>query len=127
MSVSADYLTYVTDQLSGFARIGTRRMFGAVGLYADDVFFGLIADDVLYLKVDDTNREDYVVRGGGPFRPYADEPGFSMSYFAVPAEVLEDADELKQWARKALEIAAGASLAKQRKRSSARAKRAKKK
>ena len=112
MSVSRDYLDYVVDQLAPFAQVVTRRMFGAVGLYAQELFFGLIDDDSLYLKVDDTNRADYTTRGCEPFRPFADVA--SMSYFRVPADVLEDADELAQWARKSLQVAAAAAAARPR-------------
>ncbi|MGH8178407.1 MAG: TfoX/Sxy family protein [Steroidobacter sp.] len=102
MAVSADYVAYVIDQLAPFARVRSRRMFGGVGLYADDVFFGLIAEDTLYFKVDESNRTDYLSRGCAPFRPFADDPDtYSMSYFEAPADVLEDPDELKLWARKA--------------------------
>ena len=38
-------------------------MFGGVGLYHADLFFGIIARDVLYLKVDDVNRPDYEAAG----------------------------------------------------------------
>lgn len=107
MSVSADYLAYVIDQFAPFAKVIPRRMFGGVGLYADGLFFGLIDDDTLYLKVDDTNRDDYVLRGCEPFRPFADDPdAYSMSYFRLPEDVLEDPDTLKVWARKAVAVAA---------------------
>ena len=36
------------------ARSRSKRMFGGVGLYAGDLFFALIAGDVLYLKADDS-------------------------------------------------------------------------
>jgi DNA transformation protein and related proteins len=106
MSVSRDYLEYVVDQLASFAVVA-RRMFGGVGLYSQELFFGLIDDDTLYLKVDDTNRDDYTSRGCEPFRPFADVA--SMSYFRVPPDVLEDADELAAWARKSLHVAAAAA------------------
>jgi DNA transformation protein and related proteins len=102
MPVSADYQAYVIDQLAGLARVRSRRMFGGVGLYANDVFFGLIDDDTLYFKVDDSNRGDYVARGSAAFRPFPDEPTYSMSYFQVPAEILEEPEVLVQWARKAV-------------------------
>jgi DNA transformation protein and related proteins len=113
MSVSADFLTYVLDQLKPFGRVVTRRMFGGVGLYSDELFFGLLDDDTIYLKVDDTNRGDYVARGCKPFRPLTDDPdAYSMSYFEVPADVLEDPDDLKIWARKSLSVAAAAAAVK---------------
>jgi len=34
-------------------------MFGGVGIYCGDLFFGLIDDDTLYFKVDDSNRSDF--------------------------------------------------------------------
>jgi len=105
MAVSHDYLQYVLEQLSGLGRITSRRMFGAVGLYCDDLFFGLISRDTLYFKVDDTNRADYLARRMGQFRPYVDKPEFSMAYFEVPAEVLEDGEECVAWARRSVSVA----------------------
>lgn len=126
MSVSADYLTYVVDQLSSFARITSRRMFGGVGLYADELFFALIADDCLYFKADDSNRADYTSLGARPFVPFPDDPkSISMSYYQVPAEILEDPDELAVWARKAQRVAAAAAAAKVARKTTGRKKRAK--
>ena len=87
MSVRADFLAYVLDQLAQLGDVSSRRMFGGVGLYCDEFFFGLIADDVLYLRVDDSNRTDYTTRGAAQFRPYADRPHLSMSYYEPPADV----------------------------------------
>ena len=62
-------------------------MFGGAGLYHDGLFFGLIDDDALYLKVDDSNRIDFEARGKGPFRPFPDRPEAVMNYYEVPGEV----------------------------------------
>jgi DNA transformation protein and related proteins len=105
MTLSADYLQYVLDQLAGLDHVSSRRMFGGAGLYCDELFFGLISDDTLYLRVDASNRADYTARGAGPFRPYADRPELSMSYFEAPAEVLEDARQLAEWARRSVAVA----------------------
>ncbi len=108
MAVSNDYLAYVLDQLAGLGAVSSRRMFGGAGLYCDEYFFGLIADDVLYLRVDDSNRKDYTARGMAQFKPYADRPHLSMSYYEAPAEVLEDAQELVRWARRSVSVAMAA-------------------
>jgi DNA transformation protein len=105
MAVSSDFLAYVLDQLAGLGVVSSRRMFGGAGLYCDEFFFGLIAQDVLYLRVDDSNRADYTTRGMGPFRPYADRPQLSMSYYEVPADVLENAAELVSGARRSVAVA----------------------
>jgi DNA transformation protein len=108
MAVSDTFLAYVIEQLEGFGRVRSKRMFGAVGLYADELFFGLIDDNALYLKADDSNRGDYVARGMRPFQPYRDRPDLVMGYYLVPADVIEAPDELADWARKALRVAAAA-------------------
>jgi DNA transformation protein and related proteins len=105
MAVTHDFLQYVLEQLAALEGVATRRMFGAVGLYCDGAFFGLIAGDVLYFKVNDGNRSDYEARGMVQFRPYRDRPRVSMSYYEVPAEVLEDAEECVIWARRSVIIA----------------------
>lgn len=113
MTVSADYVAYVVDQLSRSLKVTSRRMFGGVGLYYDDLFFALIAEDVLFLKVDDSNREDYVSRGCRAFQPLMrDQTVYSMNYFAVPPEVLEDAEDLAPWARKSIAVARAAAARK---------------
>ncbi len=101
MSISREYLDYVLDQLAAFGPVQARRMFGGAGLYLDGFFFGLVSDDVLYLKADDTNRADYAAAGAGPFKPYGKD-SYEMSYYEVPGDVLEDPDLLKEWAKKAL-------------------------
>ena len=79
-------------------------MFGGVGLYCRGVFFGIIAGDTLYLKVDAQNRPEYERLGMKPFKPYADRPG-TMQYYSVPLDVLESAIELARWARGAVAAA----------------------
>ncbi len=109
-----DYLRWVLEQLSGAEGISSRRMFGGFGLYCKDVFFGIISGDTLYFKVSDAGRAEYAARGMAPFRPYRDRPLVSMSYFEVPSDVLEDADECVRWAMRA--VAAGAAKKKSPKR-----------
>jgi DNA transformation protein and related proteins len=124
MAVSASYSSYVLEQFETFGSVQARRMFGGVGLYARDAFFGLIDDDVLYLRVDDSNRADYESRGCRPFRPRKKDPSAtSMSYFEVPSDVLEDAAELAVWARKSMLIAAASKRTAVLRATSARRKR----
>jgi DNA transformation protein len=107
MRVSDSYRDFVIDQLAGLPGLRPRAMFGGIGLYAADHFFGIVAADVLYFKVDDTNRSDYEARGARPFTPYDDRP-MTMPYYAVPIEVLEDPETLRQWARRSIAIASRA-------------------
>ena len=104
MRVTDGFRAFVLEQLAGMESVRPRAMFGGVGLYADDVFFGILAADVLYLKVDDSNRAKYEAERMPAFQPYADKP-VTMSYYQVPARVLEDGDELIAWARASVRVA----------------------
>ena len=73
MTVTESFRLYVSEQLSRIRPVTTRPMFGGVGIYADGLFFALIDDDVLYFKVDDSNRPDFEEHGMGPFRPFGPE------------------------------------------------------
>lgn len=106
MAVSSDYRDYVLELLEPLGGVTYRSMFGGVGLYQNGLFFALIAEDAVYLKVDDLNRADFEAAGCEPFRPFGgDKP---MSYWSAPLEALEDPDALAAWARKGTEAAARA-------------------
>ena len=104
MHVSEGFKSLVLDNLTELGDVIPRSMFGGVGLYCDGVFFAVIAADVIYLKVDDTNRSDFESAGMQPFKPYPDRAG-TMQYYAVPLEVVESAPELVEWSRKAVAVA----------------------
>ena len=106
MAISDEFVDYVIDQLAAWGQVSARKMFGGAGLYCDGVMFGLIADDVAYLKVDDSNREDFVREGSSAFNPYPDKvKSVVMSYYEIPADILEARELLAKWAERALAVA----------------------
>jgi len=122
MTVQAQYLAYILEQLEGLADIRSRRMFGGVGIYSGELFFGLIDDDTLFFKSDSTNSADYLARKMPRFMPFPDRPEAVMGYYQVPADVIEDAEELIGWARKAVAVALSSRAAKVRPRKKASSK-----
>jgi DNA transformation protein len=104
MPVSDDFREFVLEQLRAVTAVTWKRMFGAIGLYSDSVIFAIIDDDTLYYKVGDASRSRYVEAGSKAFQPYGDGK-FSMSYFELPSDVLEDEEKLREWTREALEAA----------------------
>jgi DNA transformation protein len=91
---------YLLDQLVGMDDVETRRMFGGFGLYQDETFFGIVHKGKLFFKIDESTVGEYRKRKMKPFRPNAKQT--LKSYYQVPADVIEDADELRQWAMKAI-------------------------
>ncbi len=90
---------FVTDQLSDLRGLSCRRMFGGYGLYQQSVFFGIIHEGRLYFKTNDHTRPLYTQRGMKPFRPNAKQT--LKKYYAVPVEIIEDEEQLADWARQA--------------------------
>lgn len=105
MPVTDQFVNFVLDQLSGWGEVSVRRMFGGAGLYREGRIFGVIADDVLYLKVNDSNRDDFLRAGSAPFNPYPEvAKTTTFSYYEIPPEVLEDRDNASKWAQRSLDI-----------------------
>jgi DNA transformation protein len=113
MAASKQYLDYLVGQLEGVGHLSVRRMFGGVGIYSGGIFFGLVYKERLYFKTDDATRPEYEARGSEGFRPRANLKGMKMTYYTVPAEVLEDEDEVVRWARNAVGAALAKELAKE--------------
>jgi len=112
MAVSESYRTFVLEQLGRVAPVTGKSMFGGVGIYAEGVFFALIAEDRLYFKVDDATRPGFEQQGMEPFRPFGEDS--AMGYYEVPADVMEDVAQLKPWMNRAINVAASAKRAKRK-------------
>lgn len=64
MSASNDFPDYIFHQLSKWGDVTVIRISGGAGLYRGGKMFGLVADDVVYLKGDDTNRDKCILERG---------------------------------------------------------------
>jgi DNA transformation protein len=98
-------------RLGPWGPIQVKRLFGGYALYRNGTIFGLVFRDRVYFKTDDDNRADYVAAGMPPFE-YTRSTGrtISMRYYEVPGAVLDDLDELPEWADKALAVTLGHGL-----------------
>lgn len=106
MPLSVEYRTYLADLFSCIGPIRIRRAFGLDGLVADEVMFGLVVDERIYLRTDENSRRAYEREGGRPFtfRKHTGER-IVTSYVAIPERLYDEPDELKIWARRALAAA----------------------
>ncbi|GLH66758.1 hypothetical protein GETHED_11220 [Geothrix edaphica] len=107
MAVSVSFRTYLLEQMGQIRPVTSRPMFGGLCFFADGRAFALADDGVLYFKVDDSNRPDFIAAGMGPFLPFGD-PGKPMGYYELPEDVLEDPELLAIWMAKAIAVAARA-------------------
>ena len=110
MAMSQSYREFVLEQLGRVTPVTGKSMFGAVGIYAQRLFFALIAEDRLYFKMNDATRPDFEQRGMEPFRPFGEDS--AMGYYEVPVDVLEDVNQLEAWINKAVDVAAATKSSK---------------
>lgn len=103
--MTTPYCTYIIDQLKSWAETRVRKMFGGYGLYRGSVMFGIIDEDVLYFKVDNSNHTEFESAGSQSFTYNAKGKEIALSYWMVPAEILEDEDKLGSWAEKSYRVA----------------------
>ncbi len=116
MAASEGFKDFIRDQLAGFGSVTIRNMFSGAGIYADGVMFALLADDVLYLKADESSARAFAAEGMSPFTyRRAGKAPVAMSYWEAPPRLLEEPDELAAWAREAYRVACAAKVKPSRK------------
>ncbi|MDW3646052.1 MAG: TfoX/Sxy family protein [Bacteroidia bacterium] len=103
MTLSNDFFEFVQDQLSPWCKIDKKRMFGVLGLYREGLMFGIIAKDIVYLKVDDSNKDKYLDAGSTPLKVFKNN-SVVPSYYKLPVDVLENAEEFIEWAKESYAI-----------------------
>lgn len=105
MATDRETVKELTALMSAAASCAVRAkaMFGGHGLYADDIFFAIIVDGVVYLKVDERNRNDFLEMGSTAFRPFDDER--EMNYHPIPEGIWTDERALAVWTARALAVA----------------------
>lgn len=112
MSASPGFLELLKDLLAPLGPVTVKRMFGGAGVYIDGQFIAIVDKDVLYFKTDEETRKHFEREGTGPFTYDTKHgPGTLTSYWRVPERLLDDADEMCQWAGQALGVARRARTA----------------
>ncbi len=96
---------HLEDLLRPLGKIRLRRMFGGHGIYADELFFGVIVDEQLYFKVDAESRPQFEAAGLEEWIYVKDGRPVRMSYFRPPEDIYDDEESLFHWGRLALDAA----------------------
>lgn len=119
MPGASRYLDFLADWLAPLGDISHRPMFGGYCVYCNGIVFALVADNVLYLKVDDMTRPQFEALGLKPFRPFEDRPEV-MQYYPPPTEFFEDSEAMREWGNAAVEAGRRAAARKKPRERTAR-------
>ena len=94
MAARDSFIDFLCDQLAPLVPIATRRM------------FGVVAEDTLYLRVDDHNRVAFKEAEAFPPLSYEKQGRtIDLSFWRVPDRLFDEPDELIDWARAGLAAA----------------------
>jgi len=101
------------EMFSAFGAVDVRRMFSGFGIYADDVCFALYLRGEFYLKADDTTIPRFLAEGSEHFSYSTRAKTVSVkSWWRMPIRLYDEPEELADWARQAVAVAAKVRLKK---------------
>ncbi len=101
MTASPEYVEHLQDALLPLGDVRVRRMFGGAGVFLDGTMFGLVFDDMLFLKADAETVGDFEAEGLQAITYERLGRTIALSYWEAPERLLDDPDELLDWCRRA--------------------------
>jgi DNA transformation protein and related proteins len=106
MVASDSFAEFLREQLAPPGRVTMRRMFGKTGVFCNGMMFGMVTDNMLYLRVDDHNRAAFKEAESFPPLSY-EKKGctIDLAFWRAPERLFDEPDELVTWARIALAAA----------------------
>ena len=116
MPADNDYIAYLLELFEQVGGVSAKRMFGGHGLFRDGLMIGLVADEVLYLKVDAETEPLFIEQGLSPFEFQRGDKVVAMSYRQAPEEALDNSEAMNPWAQRAVGAATRAHARKKNKR-----------
>jgi DNA transformation protein and related proteins len=104
---------FLIDLLAPFGPVTIRRMFSGFGISADGVNFAMVIQGAIYLRADVQSIARFEAERMAPFKYATRTRQVTVgSYWRLPDRLLDDPDELAEWAHQAFGAAERAALAK---------------
>ena len=112
---------FLIDLFADFGPVTIRKMFSGHGISVDGINFALALRAGLFFRADEVTIPDFEAEGSKPFQ-YSTRAKTVLvnSYWELPARLLDDSEELAQWARAALAAAQRAKVKKRPKKATAK-------
>jgi DNA transformation protein and related proteins len=106
MVASDSFAEFLREQLAPLGRVTLRRMFGKTGVFCDRVMFGMVSDNMLYLRVDEHNRVAFKEALSVPLLNYQKQGRtIDLAFCRAPERLFDEPHELVSWAKIALAAA----------------------
>ena len=93
------------DLFENFGPVSLRRMFGGEGIFVGRQIIGLVMEERIFFKTNETTRPAYLAERSKPFGFNKGGKYIETSYYAVPERLYDEPEEFAQWARQAHQAA----------------------
>jgi DNA transformation protein and related proteins len=102
---SSEIDTFLKESIEdAIGPVSFRKMFGGIGVWSGNVFIAMISDGALLIRLAEKEESDVLEAGFVPNDPSSAGKG-RKRYYEVPADVIENRDELEPWLRKSIDLA----------------------
>lgn len=98
-------LEHALDMLYGEEGISFKRMFGGFGLFKNKIPVALILNSGIYMKVNNSNIDDYLEGGSQPFTYVRNGKEIALSNWLLPEEVMDSEELFVEWFAKSYRAA----------------------
>lgn len=103
---SLEYAEFIADILAPMGPVTMERMFSGQGFRLDGIHFAMLLRGTLFLRVDEALATEMDLAGAKPFRYSTSVRTVTVdSYRGVPEEMLDEPDQVVEWAKRAVIVA----------------------
>jgi DNA transformation protein len=100
----SEFLQYALDLFNPLGRLTSKTLFGGNAILKNNITFAMVFDSSIYLKTNKNTVKKYLDLDSKPLSYKKNNKTISLRYYEIPIEVLDDEDQLIQWAIEASEI-----------------------
>ena len=112
MSTETEFEIFLNELFEPVGSVTLRKMFGGLGIFRHGLMFGLVSDGKVCLKADTETESEFVAEDCEEWVYSGKGKSVKMGYWHVPERLLEDPDEMKEWALKSFDVAVRADMKK---------------
>ena len=99
----SEFLQYALDLFSSLGRLSTKTLFGGNAILKNNITFAMVFDGSIYLKTSKNTVKKYLDLNSKPLSYKKNNKTIELRYYEIPVEILDEEDQLIQWAIEATE------------------------
>lgn len=96
--MNSEFVDYIVGDVLGFLdNLSVKRLFDGYGIYRNGKIFAMTHDDMLYLKLIDSQKKLIKnLEGSTQFTYFRNNKEIGLPYWSVPEDVLENSDMMME-------------------------------